>query len=143
GLTPEVLPMLTWSGEKLKPAWTKKLLAGKLDQQARPWLRARMPAFPTQAKWLAIGLSHEHGFAVDEDPRPAHDAALAKIGAQLVGEQDGFSCIKCHGIGQQPPLAPFEAPGINLVSAAERLRYTYYPRWMFDPPRVDVLTKMP
>lgn len=143
GLTPEVLPLLTWSGEKLKPAWTEKLLAGQLDQQARPWLRTRMPAFPTQAKWLATGLSHEHGFAIDENPRPPHDAALAKVGAQLVGEHDGFSCIKCHGIGQQPPLAPFEAPGINLVSAAERLRYTYYPRWMFDPPRVDVLTKMP
>lgn len=143
GLTPEVLPLLTWTGEKLKPAWTESLFAGEIDQRARPWLRARMPAFPTRAKSLAVGLSHEHGFAVDENPVPPADAALAKVGAQLVGDTNGFSCIKCHAIGKRPPLAPFEAPGINLVSAAERLRYSYYPRWMIDPPRVDVLTKMP
>lgn len=143
GLTPEVLPLLTWTGEKLKPAWSEKLLAGELDQRARPWLRARMPAFPARAKGLSLGLSHEHGFAIDENPTPAHDAELAKVGEQLVGENQGFSCVKCHAIGKRPPLQPFEAPGINLVSAAERLRYTYYPRWMIDPPRVDVLTKMP
>lgn len=143
GLTPEVLPLLTWTGEKLKPAWTEKLLAGHHDVRARPWLRARMPAFPARAKGLAVGLSHEHGFAAEENVVPPPDAELAKVGAQLVGDDNGFSCIKCHAIGKRPPLAPFEAPGINLVSAAERLRYTYYPRWMMDPPRVDVLTKMP
>lgn len=143
GLTPPVLPLLTWTGEKLKPEWTHKLLTGELDQRARPWLKARMPAFPTRAKLLAVGLSHEHGFSTAENARPAHDAALAKVGEQLVGESNGLSCIKCHAIGKRPPLAPFEAPGINLVSAAERLRYSYYPRWMLDPPRVDVLTKMP
>jgi mono/diheme cytochrome c family protein len=143
GLTPEVLPLLTWTGEKLKPQWSEKLLAGELDGRARPWLRARMPAFPARAKLLAIGLSHEHGFAVDENPTPKHDVELAKVGQQLVGDNNGFSCIKCHAIGKRPPLAPFEAPGINLVSAAERLRYSYFPRWMLDPPRVDVLTKMP
>jgi mono/diheme cytochrome c family protein len=143
GFTPEVLPALTWTGEKLQPAWTRRLLAGELDEQARPWLRARMPAFPSVAAHLSAGLSYEHGFALDEDPRPPHDAELAKIGARLAGDRDGFSCIKCHAVGKQPPLAPFEAPGINLVSAAQRLRYPYYPRWMLDPPRVDILTKMP
>jgi mono/diheme cytochrome c family protein len=143
GLTPEVLPMLTWTGEKLKPQWSEKLLAGELDARARPWLRARMPAFPARAKLMAVGLSHEHGFAVDENPVPKPSVELTKVGEQLVGDTNGFSCIKCHAIGKRPPLAPFEAPGINLVSAAERLRYSYFPRWMLDPPRVDVLTKMP
>jgi mono/diheme cytochrome c family protein len=143
GQTPEILPLLTWTGEKLKPAWSEKLIAGELDQRARPWLKARMPAWPARAKLLSIGLSHEHGFAVEEDERPKPDAALAKIGEQLVGDQGGFSCIKCHAIGKRPPLAPFEAPGINLASAAERLRYSYYPRWMLDPPRLDISTKMP
>ena len=36
----------------------------------------------------------------------------------------------------------FEAPGINLLDAALRLRYSYYQRWMLDPPRVDPTTKM-
>jgi hypothetical protein len=102
-----------------------------------------MPAFPARAKLLAVGLSHEHGFAIDEDARPQPDAQLAKIGAQLIGDREGLACNKCHAIGKTPAVAPFEAPGINLTNAAERLRYSYYPRWMLDPPRVDVSTKMP
>lgn len=143
GLAPEILPLLTWAGEKLKPDWTEKLLAGQREHRSRHWLRARMPVFPAYAKHLAIGLSHEHGFASDQDTRPAPNRDLAKVGAQLVESEGGFGCIKCHAIGDRKPLAPFEAPGINLVDAAARLRYSYYPRWMLDPPRVDVLTKMP
>ncbi|MFO0969819.1 MAG: hypothetical protein U0793_30045, partial [Gemmataceae bacterium] len=40
-------------------------------------------------------------------------------------------------------LAPFEAPGINLLDAAHRIRHAYYQRWMLDPPRLDPLTRMP
>jgi mono/diheme cytochrome c family protein len=143
GFAPEVLPLLTWAGEKLKPEWTEKLLADQLKHRSRHWLRARMPVFPAHAKHLAIGLSHEHGFAPHEDVRPAPAPELGEIGAKLVESEGGFGCIKCHAVGDRKPLAPFEAPGINLVDAAERLRYSYYPRWMLDPPRVDVLTKMP
>ena len=142
GLAPEILPALSWSGEKLKPAWTKQLFAGELPQRSRHWLRARMPSFPLAAEQLSTGLSHQHGFVIDENPQPQPDPAQAEIGEQLVGER-GLSCVKCHAIGKRPPLQPFEAPGINLVDAATRLRYGYYPRWMMDPPRVDVATKMP
>src|SRR5207247_3642118 len=48
-------PTLTWAGEKLKPEWTARLLAGKIDYRLRPWLRARMPAFPARAMMLAHG----------------------------------------------------------------------------------------
>lgn len=143
GVTPEILPSLSWAGEKLKPQWSARLFTGQHDQRARHWLKARMPAFPARAEMLALGLSHEHGVAADENPQPPHDKNLAEMGAKLVGDAGGFSCIKCHAIGKQPPLAPFEAPGINLVDAGTRLRHMYYPRWMMDPPRVDVSTKMP
>src|SRR5690606_20246828 len=45
GLLPESLPSLTWAGEKLHASWTRALLAGE-TARARPWLKARMPAFP-------------------------------------------------------------------------------------------------
>lgn len=143
GKEPEKLPSLTWTGEKLKPAWTKKMLAGAHDHRARPWIKARMPAFGTRAEMLAVGLSHEHGFGVHEDERPAHDPKLAAIGAKLIPQQGGFNCINCHGIGTTPPIAPFEAPGINLLDASVRLRYVYYQRWMLTPDRVDVTMRMP
>jgi mono/diheme cytochrome c family protein len=143
GKTPENLPSLTWIGEKLKPAWTKKLFAGQSDRSARPWIKARMPAFPARAEMLAVGLSHEHGFGIDEDNRPKPDAQLAAIGAKLVPQQGGFNCVNCHGIGKQAAVQPFEAPGINLRDAALRLRYDYYQRWMLAPDRVDVAMRMP
>jgi mono/diheme cytochrome c family protein len=143
GKVPENLPSLTWVGEKLKPAWTKKLFAGQSDHSARPWIKGRMPAFPVRAEMLAIGLSHEHGFGIDDDDRPKPDAQLAAIGEKLIPQQGGFNCNNCHGIGKTPPIQPFEAPGINLLDAAVRLRYNYYQRWMLAPDRVDVTMRMP
>lgn len=143
GKEPEKLPSLTWVGEKLKPEWTEKMLAGRHDHRARPWIKARMPAFPARARILAVGLSHEHGFGVNEDERPKPDAKLAAIGEKLVPQQGGFNCNNCHGIGKTPAIQPFEAPGINLVDAAVRLRYAYYQRWMLAPDRVDVTMRMP
>lgn len=143
GKIPENLPSLTWVGEKLKPAWTKTLLAGKTDHSARPWIKGRMPAFPARADMLAVGLSHEHGFGIDEDDRPKPDAKLASIGEKLIPQQGGFNCNNCHGIGKTPAIQPFEAPGINLLDAAVRLRYNYYQRWMLAPDRVDVTMRMP
>jgi mono/diheme cytochrome c family protein len=143
GKIPENLPSLSWVGEKLKPNWTKKLFAGEADSRARPWLKARMPAFPARAEMIAVGLSHEHGFAIDEDDRPKPDAKLAAIGEKLIPQQGGFKCNDCHGIGKQPAIQPFEAPGINLRDAAIRLRYNYYQRWMLAPDRVDVTMRMP
>lgn len=143
GLMPEWLPLLTWTGEKLQPQWTQKLLAGELDQRARHWLVARMPAFPERADLIAAGLSFEHGFALQEDPRPPADPSQVETGRKLAGEVGGLACVKCHAVGKTPAKQPFEAPGINLQDAALRLRYSYYPRWMMDPPRVDLAVRMP
>jgi mono/diheme cytochrome c family protein len=142
GVQPEYLPLLTWTGQKLHSAWTEKMLAGTQDHRARPWLKARMPAFPARAAVLAVGLSHEHGFALQEDPRPKPNAKLAAIGAKLLPQVGGFNCVQCHGVGAQKAVAPFEAEGINLTDAAVRLRYEYYARWMLDPTRVDPTTRM-
>ena len=142
GTLPENLPLLTWTGEKLQPEWTKKLLEGGHDHRARPWLKARMPAFPARAELIALGLSHEHGFARDEDNRPKPNPELAEIGTKLLPQMGGLNCVQCHAVGKQPAVAPFEAPGINLLDAAHRLRFDYYQRWMLDPPRVDLTTKM-
>ncbi len=142
GVQPEYLPHMTWTGEKLHPEWIEKLLAGTHDHRARPWLKARMPAFPKRAGMIPAGLSHEHGFAPDEDPRPQPDAKLAGIGEKLLPQVGGFNCVQCHAVGDQKAVAPFEAEGINLRDAAQRLRYSYFSRWMIDPTRVDPTTRM-
>jgi mono/diheme cytochrome c family protein len=142
GVQPEYLPHLTWTGEKLHPEWTEKQVAGTQDHRVRPWIKARMPAFPARAALIASGLSYEHGYGLKEDPRPEPDAKLAAIGQKLLPQVGGFNCVQCHAVGDNKAVAPFEAEGINLRDAAIRLRYEFYARWMLEPTRVDPTTRM-
>ena len=60
----------------------------------------------------------------------------------LVG-LEGYGCITCHGVGDEPPMAAFEAVGVNFAQSAERLRPGWYHRWMDDPLRITPSTRMP
>ncbi len=137
------IPALSWLGEKLQPTWSAKFIAGKVEEKPRPYLFGRMPAFPAAAERLAAGLSHLHGFS--DKPAPFGPPALDKVeaGGKLVGDQGGFACTVCHDVGKQPASAPFEAPAVNLAWSAQRLRLSYYERWLLNPQRVDPETKMP
>ncbi len=137
------LPALTWAGEKLQPAWSAKFIAGQQSEKPRPYLFARMPAFPAVAEQLAKGLSHWHGFSEKPAGFGLPATGMADTGAKLVGDQGGFACTVCHDVGKAPATAPFEAPAVNLAWSAERLRLSYYERWLLNPQRVDPETKMP
>jgi mono/diheme cytochrome c family protein len=136
-------PMLTWAGEKLRPEWASAFIAGKITYKPRPYLLARMPAWPTRAEGLARGLAAEHGFSPATLPYPKPDEQLARAGQKLIGAVGGFQCVQCHAVGAQPPMAPFEAPALNFAYVSERLRKEHYLRWVFNPIKVDPSTKMP
>ena len=136
-------PLLTWAGEKLRPEWSGAFIAGEIPYKPRPYLHARMPAWPARAKLMAQGLSAEHGYAPATPPYPKPDEAMAAVGQKLIGAAGGFSCVQCHSVGAAPPLAPFEAPALNMQFITERLRKDYYHRWMLNPIKVDPETKMP
>ncbi|HEY1784870.1 MAG TPA: c-type cytochrome, partial [Pirellulales bacterium] len=95
GLPPEQLPALTWAGEKLHSGWTERLLAGTLAYRSRPWLKARMPAFPAQAAAIARGLAAEHGVSLDENP-PADEPNMIETGRLLTLKGAGLDCRQCH-----------------------------------------------
>lgn len=140
------IPSLTWAGEKLQPSWSARMISGGIEHKTRPYLVGRMPAFSGDAGVLARGLSHWHGFSEKEnalgDARGGDPSAL-ESGKVLVGDQGGFACTVCHDVGSRPATAPFEAPAVNLAWAGERLRLSYYERWLFQPTRIDADTKMP
>ncbi len=149
GLPPEIVPPLTWAGEKLKSDWLARQISGKLPYRSRPWLKARMPAFPAYAEALAHGLPAQHGFdpleaaSAASPSAPRRDARAAEIGRRLTLKEGGFNCRQCHGLGQQPAEAAFEARGVNFSYVADRLRYDYYRRWMLRPQRLEPGAKMP
>lgn len=131
-------------GGKLKTSWMHRLFRGEVDSKPRPWLSARMPAFPAFAEELALGLGHAHGYGRDEVPAgPGDDSDLAEIGRQLVSPINGFSCVSCHGVADLKPTQVFESEGINFSYSGERLRKDYYRRWLLNPVRIDPASKMP
>ena len=141
--TLEVLPDLTWTGEKLRVPWTESLLMGKLDHRARPWMKARMPAFPSRAAVIARGLPHAHGVSQSDTSRPAIDAASARTGARVAMGEGSLACNQCHGVGALEAFGPFGDRGVNFAHVADRLRHDFYLRWMHAPERITPGTKMP
>jgi cytochrome c551/c552 len=145
GLPPEPLVSLTWTGEKLHATWLRDFVAGKTPYRPRPWLKARMPAFSAYAEELAAGLAHSHGIADRDESSPKTETTLAEAGSRLTFKAEGLDCRQCHGVGRDQPLGDkgtLLAPGINFAHTRERMRYDYYQRFMLDPPRYDIATRM-
>ena len=139
----ESVPPFDVLGGKLKPGWAEKLLLGTLGERPRPWLHARMPAFPARASGVAKGLAMLNGHSPLTPKEPPLDPEKAKVGRKLVSANGGFFCFSCHAIGSLKPAQVFDAQGINLAKVGDRLLPEYFRRWMSSPLRVDPQTKMP
>jgi len=137
----QTLPHLDGTGEKLRTEHLLKTLAGTRTEEVRPWMHARMPGFGAWAAPITTSLVAEHGMPQDET-FVASEKADAAVGRMLVG-LEGYGCITCHGVGDEPPMAAFEAVGVNFAQSAERLRPGWYHRWMDDPLRITPSTRMP
>jgi cbb3-type cytochrome oxidase cytochrome c subunit len=135
-------PALTFIGEKLHTDWMARLIAGEIPERTRPWLLARMPAFPARAQLLARGLAERDGFAASAAQPEAGDAALREIGRKLLFE-GGFSCVSCHDVGPKKALSRFEFGTPDLALEHARIRPDYFRRWLMNPLRVEPSSKMP
>jgi hypothetical protein len=144
GHIPELLPDLTWAGEKLQTSWLTRLLAGKIEKPTRVWLKGRMPAFPQHAELLSQGLAAEHGLAPQDETPEMPLADLVAQGEKLTFKEN-LDCRQCHAIGKLEAAGDDKtklAPGINFALVKERLRHDYYRRFVLDPPRFDATTRM-
>ncbi|HVV73585.1 MAG TPA: c-type cytochrome, partial [Verrucomicrobiae bacterium] len=136
-------PTLTLAGEKLYSGWMKQCLGGTLKYKPRPELQGRMPGFPAYAEGMAEGFAHEHGYPSAAAPAPRPEPQLVEIGRRLTGVAEGFSCVSCHGVGSQRALAGKDTATVNFACVAERLRPSYYWRYVQDPPHLLPGTMMP
>lgn len=134
------LPLIDQAGDKLRTDWLESLFKGEV-KNIHPDIEARMPAFKSRARHLAVGIAAAHGSKIESEAGD-FDAELAQIGGEL-GGVTGYACIACHAAGDTPALAAFEGQGPNLRLAGERLREDYYHRWMHWPQRVIPSTIMP
>jgi hypothetical protein len=140
----ENIPRFEILGEKLKPEWSAKFIAGEISYKPRPWLEAQMPAFPKRAQFLAEGLAMQHGFSPQTPAEPLVNNKAEEVGRDLISvPPHGFSCVTCHAVGKAGTTQVFEAPGINLAYSGERLLPTFFKRWLLSPQLIDPISKMP
>ena len=140
-------PALDGVGDKL----TRKSLAKAIRRDGPPlrdWLVVRMPKFRLNDKQL--GAIADHLIATDRVfDRPSVEAKLParkqllSAGAKLVTSQ-GFGCASCHGIGRrQPSKDSLAARGPNLSMLGERIRRTWFDRFVRNPSRMVPRMEMP
>ena len=139
----EGVPSFDLVGQKLKPEWSERFIAGQIELKPRPWLEARMPSFPAFASNLAVGSAAQNGLPAHTPPDPAPDNELATTGQKLVSSKGGFSCVSCHAVGEFAATRVFEAPGINFAHTYNRVQPDYFRRWVRNPSSLDSTTKMP
>jgi sugar phosphate isomerase/epimerase/cytochrome c2 len=145
GKAAESIPPLTWAGEKLQGPWIEKLLQGEVKQKPRPWVKARMPAFPAYASLIAHGMAAEHGVLFDEVIPSKLNPAHVDLGRRLT-MREGLDCRQCHGVGSEQPRGDAStqiALGINFAMTRDRLRPEFALRQMLDPSRYDIGSRMP
>ncbi len=158
GLTP---PPLDSVGDKLHDS--ALVAAIKLSRDPlRPWLSVRMPRFNLDDAEVAQLV--EHFVAADRIPdgglttdapsvagagSPVHgvaelaDDSLVAPGARLV-TSDGFGCVSCHQIGKvEPTRSEPGTRGVNLSMVGERVRSSWFDRWVRNPARIVPRIEMP
>ena len=134
------LPDISLAGEKLRDEWLTGLFHGDV-LKIRPYQEARMPAFASRSRNLALGLAHRAGVSTG-DKLTEPDRELSDAGAEIAG-LTGYACITCHAAGEKGALQAFEGQGPNLQLAGERLRKQYFYSWMHWPQRFVPITIMP
>lgn len=136
-------PRLTWAGERFRTDWLARFLAGETRATVRPWLTARMPRFPMDARLMAEGLRQQHGIPIEaEDTSDVNDEQAA-AGKRLIARGTGFSCVACHDAGDEKATGSIDARGPDLRYTPQRIRKAFFHRWMMNPARVTPGTKMP
>ncbi len=150
-------PSLTAIGDKLQD----HALRGAISLQAprlRPWLDVRMPKFRLSDQQLSAIVAHV--VAHDRIPEGksldvirAHEALAAASDSQKASTllaagrlvtAEGFGCQSCHQIGEtDPPKVDLNARGTNLAMIGERIRPSWFDRWVRNPARIVPRMEMP
>lgn len=137
----EFAPSLTGVGDKLRAGWIERVLTS--ETRTLDWQELRMPSYgSSHASWLGPALAKASGVlpASDDSVAPGGSSEEGRDLLGVDGTKGGLGCIGCHGWGEFPPLGE---NGPNLLDAGQRLRPSWFRRWMRDPARIVPGTSMP
>ncbi|MGB7326884.1 MAG: hypothetical protein WBD31_18555 [Rubripirellula sp.] len=140
-------PSLTSVGDKLHEMALRRAITGA-DKPRRPWLDVRMPKFDLDAVQQEAIIHHfiSHDRIPDRDTEPLQvpgDKA-ADIAASRLVTAEGFGCQSCHQIADSEPLkVALNAHGTDLTMLGDRIRSSWFDRWVRNPARIVPRMEMP
>jgi mono/diheme cytochrome c family protein len=140
-------PSLTGVGHKLHDEALRGAIARR-ERGRRSWSKVRMPRFPLaepELNALVRQLVEADRIPPRPDPPPAEpDAAAARTVAARLVTSDGFGCTSCHAIGgSDPPDVALPARGPDLARLGQRVRRSWFDRWVRNPARIVPRMEMP
>ena len=126
----KIPPDLSGVGARLKPEWMHKVLFD--NESARPYMQTRMPSFgEANLGFLPSLLASVDVIEPVAFPEPGRRerGSIRSAGHKLVGDK-GLNCVACHTFNGK--VAPgFQ--GMDLLSAYERLRPSWFYQFMLNP----------
>lgn len=141
-------PSLTGVGDKLHDHALRAAIERK-EEPRRPWLEVRMPKYKLEENERDALIQH----LIDEDRIPERDEAasagladdvVTRAAAGRLVTSEGFGCQSCHQIGNQaPPTVALNARGTDLTMLGERIRHSWFDRWVRNPVRIVPRMEMP
>jgi len=146
-------PALTAVGDKYHAAALRSSIA-RDGAPLRPWLDIRMPKFRLNPAELTVMADYfiAHDRIPDGGPNTASELPLAqlpsdaatRLAAGRLVTAEGFGCQSCHQIGAgDPPKVDLNARGTNLAMLGQRVRPTWFHRWVRNPARIVPRMEMP
>lgn len=145
-----VPPRLHSVGDKLHRDALKKAISSDAPR-LRPWLDVRMPRYSLSGDEQNAIVDHLNR----EDRIPAQLRSgssgqastgdpVHQLAAGRLVTADGFGCQSCHQIGDTAaPKVDLKARGPNLAMLGERIRPTWFERWVQGPARIVPRMEMP
>lgn len=133
-------PPLTGVGDKLNEAFIAKYLEEGANE--RPYMKTRMPGFGYE------GLKSLHNAMVRVDsiedqrikPESIQSPQRMKADGRTLVGNDGLACVKCHTFnGEGTP----GIQAIDMLKMTDRLRKDWFHRYLCDPQKYRLGTRMP
>ena len=148
-------PALTGVGDKLTERALKESIQ-RTGSPLRSWLDVRMPKFRFTPQQLSAVVQYlighdriPEGFPLESmqagtDRLASMSSQAAELAAGRLVTAEGFGCQSCHQIGEfEPPAVDLKARGTNLEMIGNRLRESWFHRWVRNPARIVPRMEMP
>jgi mono/diheme cytochrome c family protein len=140
-------PSLSSVGDKLHDAALSNAIALP-EKPRRPWLDIRMPKFNFNEQQRTSIVEHfiSHDRIPDRltEPVVIPQGKAADFASSRLVTAEGFGCQSCHQIADSEPLkVALNAHGTDLTMLGDRIRPSWFLRWVRNPARIVPRMEMP